>query len=76
MMPTAPPRLGAIGTALECRLVCEKAVLKRNNNAQAYKSGKRLVMLVMLPTEVVGATISLIAIWALFITDVVIIFKT
>ncbi len=37
------------------------------------KAEKRFVML---PTEVVGATIFLIAIWALFITDVVIIFKT
>ncbi len=37
------------------------------------KAEKRLVKL---PTEVVGATILLIAIWALFITDVVVIFKT
>ncbi len=37
------------------------------------KAEERLVMLL---TEIVGATIFLIAIWALFVTNVMIIFKT
>jgi hypothetical protein len=61
--------------AFECRLICGKADEKRikQSGLGLQKAERKLVRL---PTEVVGATIFLIAIWALFLTNVMIISKT
>ncbi len=75
MTTTAPPPLGAIDMAFECQLFCGKADEKwiKQSGLGLQKAERKLVRL---PTEVVGATIFLIAVWALFITNVMIISKT